>query len=537
MSKDSLGHSLTRTSLVPDTNRKSNRKPWYQLGLAIAPTLVALSLTGPVASAYTPSSSSEQTPEIPDYSKRYIRHPMPIADELTFEKLSEQIDSLRIRTIEDLISLLPPYMKNDNYVLMYRSRSLQAASPESPRAILYTPSARLILSFNGGTPGTRGADTIELVQFRDGTKSFEFREIYFPKNGSPEISPPNPRKCLECHQSPVRKNVDLRPNWEPYNVWPGAFGSNSGRINNGPLKKSESFTKQKTVAQDETFLAEQAYEPLFFTAFTERIKPHNPRFRQLGAFDDHATVKLTEHLSILNFQRVARIIQSLPVFKTHRPMVELGIRCRPTFFNHPLVQIHLSQPVTRYYEYRNDNSVSAMLTQLFEPLGVDTSDWSMDFRTRGRLAFAERFGTPSVTANILSYAWAVAGPRDNPYEKMSCDQIGSRVMSSLQDFYASGEHVRLASLRQPIDRGVPAILNRCARCHVDPDDGLTPQIPFDDVKALRPMLRKGGYKRGTLLEEIAYRSSDSSSHDEQMPPAQGLNIEEAKALLKFLESL
>jgi hypothetical protein len=507
--------------------------PAFRLALSFA----LLTTTAQAAWSYTPSSTSGQVPELPHYSKRYIRHGMPIEEELTLEKLSDQMDSRGVRTIEEFISILPPYMKNDNYVLMYRSRSLQAATPESPRAILYTPSARLILSFNGGNPGSRGADTIELIQFRDKDKTFEFREIYFPKNGRPEVSQANPRKCLECHQSPARKGLDLRPNWEPYNIWPGAFGSNSGHISRGPLKKSSKFIEEKTVPQDETFLEEQAIEPLLLKRFFEGIKPFHPRFQQLGAFDDHATVKLTEHLSVLNFQRVARIIQALPIFRTHRPMIELGIRCRSNFFRNPLVRWHLSRPVTKYYDYRSETSVSSMLTVLFEPLGIDTSDWSMDFRTRARLTFAERFGTPSVTASVFSYAWAVAGPKDNPYENLSCDQIEARMMSSLEGFYASGEHLKLAALRQPLERGVPAILNRCARCHTDPDDGFTPQIPFDDPKALRGLLSKSGYKRGTLLKEIAYRTSDSSSHEEQMPPAQGLNIEESKALMKHLESL
>jgi len=52
------------------------------------------------------------------------------------------------------------------------------------------------------------------------------------RNLIPQVSKPNPAKCLECHgESP-------QPIWEPYNLWPGVYGSVS-RLGFDVLMKSD----------------------------------------------------------------------------------------------------------------------------------------------------------------------------------------------------------------------------------------------------------------------------------------------------------
>ncbi|MEQ1879057.1 MAG: hypothetical protein ABL958_20625, partial [Bdellovibrionia bacterium] len=146
------------------------------------------------------------------------------AQAFTFEDLAAIIKSGNVKSIEQLLPLLPEELRAD-YVLMYRSRSLQDASFENPRAIMFGKDARLVLSFNGD-PSHKGFSEIEAIQYREKEARFEFREIQF--GARVDISAANPAKCLKCHQAATRTGVDPRPNWEPYSFWPGAYGAADG---------------------------------------------------------------------------------------------------------------------------------------------------------------------------------------------------------------------------------------------------------------------------------------------------------------------
>src|SRR5262249_19298254 len=141
-----------------------------------------------------------------------------------------------------------------HYVLMFRSRSLHGSSFAHPRAILFDPEARFVVSFNGDA-GQAGFTALETMEFDDSDKSFKFREITFPSfapyfapraealgaskgkpgagaqgaakgepsearsaNGGVNISHPNPPRCLRCHGEPAR------PVWDTHPEWPGAYG-------------------------------------------------------------------------------------------------------------------------------------------------------------------------------------------------------------------------------------------------------------------------------------------------------------------------
>ena len=69
---------------------------------------------------------------------------------------------------------------------MYRSRSLQSASAEFPRVIvygendsLYDLKNRLIIAFSGKS-GEPGYDKLEVIGFDDRSKEFRFSEVSFP---------------------------------------------------------------------------------------------------------------------------------------------------------------------------------------------------------------------------------------------------------------------------------------------------------------------------------------------------------------------
>jgi len=143
-----------------------------------------------------------------------------------YAQLSLLIKTEHLNSVEEVISHLPEEMRS-SFTLMKESLSLQEGSPRFPRAILFTNDGHFICTFNG-SPKQVGFDTLECVEFKFRSKTFEFHQIQFPavtnKITEPIFSPLNMTadkkiSCTMCHGS------NPRPNWETYSMWPGAYGS------------------------------------------------------------------------------------------------------------------------------------------------------------------------------------------------------------------------------------------------------------------------------------------------------------------------
>jgi hypothetical protein len=477
-------------------------------------------------------STEERRLKLPDRSNHYssyFKNLVPIDDEMTFEKFKEVIEKNEIKSLDQALTFLPAEMMNNNYILMYHSRSLQESTPESPRALVFSPSARFILSFNGGDPSLRGANSIEIIQYKDSSRSFEFREIEFIDGLRAKISGPNPKKCMECHQSQSRSNVDLRPNWEPYNIWLGAFGSNSGRVGGTPLKKSLSF-KSKIQPQDQELLELQSIEEQMLDLFFSKIQPAHPRYRFLGEFNSKATVALTDHLGVLNFERIVRLMsEEKEIFKTIQPLMFYIMTCRQgekVFEELPELQ-NLRDRYKEKYFRSNEVSLSTtnyFITFPFEALGVDTSDWSMDFGTRARFSFRERFGTPSNPERQFRRAWDDYFPDFSTGNRRDCGGLNQFLRPRLKN---------LAAVQpEPLKISVSSVISRCARCHADEGGShFAPQIAFNDPLRLKSQLSP------RLIEKIKFRTSDMATKSEQMPPSGRLGVEEREALIEYLQNL
>lgn len=191
-----------------------------------------------------------------------------LGDPFSFEAMLHLIERQKITTIEALLPQLPESMLS-NYVLVYSSRSLQEASPQNPRAVLFGSDASFIMSFNGDFK-QKGFDRIEMVQFREETKTFEFREIQFTENRT-VVSAKNPVQCLGCHgQNP-------RPNWDGYFLWPGVFGSEDDHV----YRTNPKFAFKKT-----------GTEEVWFQNFLKNKKNH-PRYKHLAdVFSSKNTIQI-----------------------------------------------------------------------------------------------------------------------------------------------------------------------------------------------------------------------------------------------------
>ena len=140
---------------------------------------------------------------------------------LNFKDIKDIVALKKPKSISELLSYLPPrYLAS--YTLVYNSRSLQEASFQNPRVIVYGSDARLVLSFNGNEEQKKG-NSVEIMEFFKGYKTeFRFHEIVF-KSEQAQIRE-NVKSCTACHRE------DARPIWDSYALWPGVYGSHDDNI-------------------------------------------------------------------------------------------------------------------------------------------------------------------------------------------------------------------------------------------------------------------------------------------------------------------
>lgn len=220
---------------------------------------------------------------------------------VSLQDIAGWVNRGEVRSVEDVLVRLPDDLRS-RFVLMEKSRSLQEASPDAPRAILYGNTADLVVSFNGKA-GQRGFQTIEAIEHNPARSTYELRQFDF-SGAKPRVSPPNPEICVRCH-----RNVP-RPNWEPYPYWPGALGQ-------GPNFSSE---ESKRLAE---FASANARHPQYgrlkFTA-----KRSTPAFELYTLFTEQ------------NLNRIPRALAATPDFLRFRPALLAALADCPNLTAWPL---------------------------------------------------------------------------------------------------------------------------------------------------------------------------------------------------------
>ena len=127
----------------------------------------------------------------------------------------------KVNTVEELLERLPEAYRTF-FVLQYDSHSNHSSNATHPRVIFFGPDAKLLLAFSG-LPSDSFYDTAEMIEYEPKTASYSFYSIHFQDKEPAQVEI-NPADCLRCH------GMDPKPNWEPYSLWPGAFGSLHDRI-------------------------------------------------------------------------------------------------------------------------------------------------------------------------------------------------------------------------------------------------------------------------------------------------------------------
>ena len=487
----------------------------------------------------------------------------------TFQSLQDLIAAHHVHTVEQLLAELPPELRS-HYVLVFASRSLQEASFQSPRVILFGQDARLIVTFNG-EPGQRGYDSLETLEFESGSSTFQLREIRFEADAPlapPRISAVNPEQCTECHDTPAR------PIWDTPPSWPGVYGERYG----AGLSEPELRGMRE-------FLARQERHPRYrylvgANALLDRSTyVADARSSYDGKTAEPPNAQLSALLATLNVKSILAQLAGRPGFSAHLDALLAAATdtCGPIADFYPeSLHDRISEDYQRFAaatvgaderqqqvksarhggrsDARHALAAPTQLTALRfvaeRSLHTPTQHWTLAFE-RGTYDLSAPPGAVSFEQALFNWV-ATADPelasaaafRTYGQNDSYCGHLRVRSRASLEDWYrahpvetqqAGDSHAdvddrdRATSAAAPahtenreVSVSAPALVAACAACH---NGAVGPAIPFADPVALRARLRSGHYPRGNLLAEILYRLNPASGSD-RMP--RGLAVDAAQ---------
>lgn len=133
------------------------------------------------------------------------------------------------KTIDELLAALPLSLRR-NYTLMYGSRSRTRSSFAEPRILFSNHNGTLLL----GIGGNKSDQTLEVISYDGKRDRYEFSVVTSDGLLKYDASHNLQQTCMACHDS--LKGVQrsggqdpifglLRPNWDSYRIWAGAYGS------------------------------------------------------------------------------------------------------------------------------------------------------------------------------------------------------------------------------------------------------------------------------------------------------------------------
>ncbi len=447
------------------------------------------------------------------------------------------IDHQHAASVGAAIALLPVGLRTD-YVLVFASRSLQAASFTAPRAVLYGTDGRFIVTFNGDS-GQRGFEAIETMEFDERTGTFHFRELRFRPDGVAELSADNPARCAACHGRPARPVWDLPP------VWPGVYGE---RYRAG-LSPAEAAGMQAFLRRQP---ADPRYRHLVSPArFAERSTyVGSAHARYDGDSDEPPNFRLTALLSGMQQQSLIASLLAAPGFGRYRHLLVAAAdghcgdvatylpaeqrervrseRERRLAYAAPLREREAvgrrSRRVATVESYRagfhaEDLSELRILAEAVAGLAPQRWALALDNDEENRLLVDSAPGAADLLAGVVEAGDATLrnarGLRTFGEADPYCHYLraaNQRVLAETSGL--AGADVARESAGSPGPASTrPSLVARCATCHTGE---IGPKLPFDDSAMLRQALLGGGYPRGRLLDEILYRLTPAAGQD-QMP--------------------
>jgi len=486
-----------------------------------------------------------------------------------FASLQSLLSHQDIGSVEELIAALPAAQRN-RYALVFESRSLQGASPENPRVILYGPDARFIVTFNG-SPAQRGFRVVETMEFDDDSKEFRLRELLFPERAAgPEkvvVSEVNPQRCTRCHGAPPR------PVWDTFPLWPGAYGER--------YRATLSARERAGLA---AFLALQPTHPRYGELLDVKRFADPQTFRSsaltqyAGVPEEPPNAELSVYLGRLQSQSIARQLVRQPAFELYRyallGLADTACGRLADFYpdalwrtqRHGLERFARDTAATNARQAQlkaaraasgggaavaadggtSDNSLMQLRFVAESALGIATQNWTLALE-KGTYDFT----MPPLPAQPLRETLlAEVAARDASIRDLSlywtssdgdryCSYLKRRSRTALSSTdgtngvlapdaaatpglaAAAPTAVTAANAPAAATIGRPAALQLCVSCH---ETGMAPPLPFSSPAQLMQQLRVRPSAHGTLIDEIRFRLS-AAAGAQHMPL--GLNLSDA----------
>ena len=330
-----------------------------------------------------------------------------------------------IRQVEDLLPHLDSELLS-NYLLLHRSNSLQEASLNEPRVILFSNDGNFLMAFNGGGDLV-GHDRLEMIEFNQNEKKFEFHSLRFPDTaeGNVVFSEKNPPECQGCHRD------DLRPNWDSYPFWKDAYGS----IEDSAHQRVDEFPETSLL---QSFLSGAA---------------QNVRYRSLIGLQSqsvermaHRNLDFNRAVGFRNFQKIAQYLRTTPDYSKYMYALFGALQnCDVGSFIPAEIQRTFAHDLTYYLDdatateqrIRHDRKDFVLRTETFyeprivgsmryllEGRGVSTGSWSM-------VLGAETFSLSTGSAGIKDMVPIILA--QNPELRgQGCNDLQRKSLSALR---------------------------------------------------------------------------------------------------------
>jgi mono/diheme cytochrome c family protein len=511
------------------------------------------------------------------------------SDSFGFDQLMTIVNQPEVRSVETLLPRLPRKFRGE-YALVYKSRSLQEASFQNPRVLMYNADSSLVISFNGH-PSQKGFDQLEVMSFNQKSKSFEFREINFAtrtRGGAlPEVNPP---KCLRCHgDSP-------RPIWDGYPLWPGLYGSQDDHVWGGPhVNKDPGFVPSQEDREYDKFwrnrVSSERYRnlessprregalypdaPNFrlgynlqnlmnqrnISQFFGGQKYYNYRYALLASFDcpqdsagPHGRVPSPYRSE--DFVPVSLIRNKLSVQELFESTIQMD---NTNFIDRVQRQLSFAPDTPLDFKnkgqvdnlkdkdivpYRRGEMAVAFLRAFLEPQNFSLKSWFMgsfpamsyeyDDGATGFDALKLQYWRSLLNSHSDQHLYQIFSAREADKKDLLSARPSPEMQAEICEDLKYKSQQSLAA--QPLIPGTTASpLNICIKCHASNLNGV-PSLPFDDPAKLSQLLNQPNpHGSGTFRDEILRRVN--SQGPDHMPPFTTLQPEELKGVESYVNRL
>ena len=484
------------------------------------------------------------------------------ADRLTYLEIKQSLDkNSSYEVFLEFLESRAPYLF-ENFVLLHHSGSLQSASYEKPRVLLFGGGLVLALSEHGSG---RLQPKVEIIEFDANDFEFKFHELVFHSMEALDDKEAtslksvefvdSPTTCATCHGSPGR------PIWNPYDFWPKAYGSLVSRFRSDEeLQRYNLFKthRQGGVYARLNFFQEDRVNSL--ETFTQYLNQLNYLTISKELQKDYESLRpfMPFLLAGLNhcFPVDSNFEQNVASFLPAGVLASLPYRFKQVFqatrTRHLEVLDFLDQQYEGFFPNFSpyyDSALDRLIEQdymfafkqfVFVNLGIQWSSFMMSqgdnrFSTGVPLNPEKDFSASLYFLNKIDYLGL--NPKLNPVRAFTwidfdCDTLQKESiarLSQLQEDYLEALKHSPLSLNSPED--ARSTLGMCLECHSikASKNSEIPYIPFEDQAKLKAWLKEGGY------QEIEKRTS--SLNEDKMPPNVNLSLSERGNLLKVLRSI